>query len=314
MSLPLARLRVEHRERLRVVEAPAQLGEDVLRVQQPRIDALRREVARADHEDLGRLRARRRGLVRSDAVEEAPEGPGQRVVVLAPIDLGHEAPAAPQTAREAALEREERNLVLDEGVFRVGRADVRRAVAQHAVDVAARAALVVVVAKPGERLLGLPSHHRVRLIQRDVAHDRPDVGDGPDRQQVDRDDGGAVAGRLGGDLRPAAGRRAEVQDHARPRRDEVELLVDVRQLKGRARPVALLLGEHVPLVVPVDLFLLLEAEAHRCTCARGGAASNWSGGPRALSLQARESWCSKSVVIDQFRPGKLLELKQWAKY
>ena len=279
LALLLARLRVEHAERLRVVQTAAELAEDVLRVQELRVDLLGREVARAHHEDLRGLRARRRGLRRADALEQAPEGPRQRVVVLAAVDLRDEGPAAAQTALDAALERQQRDLVLDEGVLVVGRADVRRAVAKHDVDVAARAALAVVVAELGEGLPRLALHVLVRRVHGDVADDGPHVRDRPDGKQVDGDDGRAAARGLGRDLGPAAGRRAEVEDDARLRADDVELLVDVRELEGRARPVALLLGEHVPLVVAVHVLALLQARRH----GRGSGAAR---GTRATRREA----------------------------
>ncbi len=65
----------------------------MLGVEELGVELVRRLVALADDEDLGRLHARRVRLGRVDALEELLQHPHQRLVVLGAEDLGHE-PAA----------------------------------------------------------------------------------------------------------------------------------------------------------------------------------------------------------------------------
>jgi hypothetical protein len=78
-----------------------------------------------------------------------------------------------------------------------------------------------------------------------------DAGDRLDAVDVDRHDGALPFGgahALGGDLRPASGRRAEI-DHRRAGLEKSEPVVDLGQLEGRARAVALAFGfGHVGIV------------------------------------------------------------------
>ena len=230
LPLLLAELGVQHVERRRGLLRV--LTEDVLRVEQARVDRVGRAVVLAHHEDLGRLAARRRRLRRVDLLEELLEDPHERVVVLRAVDLGDERAALAEVVGRAA-QRRERDLVLHVRVLHEGRADVRRAVAQHEVGLDA---------------VQLAPQHRAALGARDVRDQRAHVPDRSDREQVHGEDGRVERQRLRDDLRPAAGRGAQVDHDARAVEDAV-LLVDLRELERRARPEALLLREQVVAVV-----------------------------------------------------------------
>lgn len=64
-----------------------------------------------------------------------------------------------------------------------------------------------------------------------IALDEGDVGNGLHGEEVKGDDGAA---ELGGDLRPAAGGGAEIEDEAG---EDGMLLVDLEELEGSARAV-----------------------------------------------------------------------------
>jgi len=119
-----------------------------------------------------------------------------------------------------------------------------------------------------------------------VRHARAGPGRLPHRRhllQVDCDDldlglpscvGGAAARE---DLRPRPGRRAQVHC-ARDAREEVELVVELKQLERRARPPALFLGLAV-----VDVALVLGVLACRAARQRLKA--------RGQQLKARVAGC-----------------------
>ena len=84
----------------------------------------------------------------------------------------------------------------------------------------------------------------------DVFHQGGGTADGADGEEVEAEDEG-TGGRAGdGDLKPAAGGGAEVE-HAAGAVEEPELVVELEELEGGARAVALLLGEMVELVQPL---------------------------------------------------------------
>jgi hypothetical protein len=161
-----------------------------------------------------------------------------------PLSLPHH-PIHPKRTRSEVLrraaERGQRDLVLHEGVLVVGRPDVGRAVAEHHVRVRVGA--------------HLPLDGRAALGGGDVVHQGLDVRDGADGEEVHPEDDAVGRHVLGSHLAPPPGGRAQVDADARAG-EEVVLAVDLDELEGGARAVALLLGQVVVLVAVVPLLAL----------------------------------------------------------
>ena len=227
------------------------LLEGELGVEQAGIDLVGGQVRLADDKDLGTLLARAGGLERLDLFEELVEDPHEGVVVRRAEHLRDEGATGAQELG-GKLARHEDELGLPVRVLAPGAADVGCAVVQHDVGLAS-----VEVALEDGPALAAENVTTSKLVVGDDTRNRAD------RQEVEPNDLRPLGHVLGGNLAPAAGRGAEVEEDAGPL-EEAELFVQLGELERGARAVPLGLGQLVPLVIAVGLLAALGLFAHGC--------------------------------------------------
>jgi hypothetical protein len=205
--------------------------EDLVGVQEPGVDVLRRLELLADNERLGGNVTRGGGLRSLDLLEELVENPKERVVVLGAEDLGDKS-ASRTEELNSKLEGAEDEPRLGVSVLLPGGTHVGRTIVHANVQLPA----LEILAEEGAAVLG-----------RDIGHVRLVAGDRLDGVEVDTDDEGADGHGLNGDLSPTTRGSAEIKKAAGVA-EEAILVVQVNQLEGGAGAVSMFLGKMVVLV------------------------------------------------------------------
>ena len=217
---PLLVLRTQQRVRTLYLLLLRKVREDILGVEQPRVNLARRLVPLAHHEDLRRRVPARRRLGRLHLLVQLLQRVYQRRVVLRAEHFGHERAPGRENVRRHARGLEHQ-LGLRVRFARPGASDVWRTVTQHNIDQFAFRLL----------LDEMPA-----LLRRDIADEGLDAADGFDGKQVDRHDGRAHRTRLRSHLGPSSRRSAQIDDGT-CRREEVILPVELDELERRSRPI-----------------------------------------------------------------------------
>ena len=183
--------------------------------------------ARRQHVELGGIRTARRRLDMLDGGKIALERGEQRAFGAALQHLGEEGAALRQHVA---------------GKFRRGFGE------RHDPDVIGLAVPAGIRRHVGQNHIGGTGEQRLERVGRlrieKIKLEKFDAGNALHGENVDGDDAPPPplrANALGRDLTPAAGRGAEI-DHARALFKETKSIVDLRELEGRARAIALTLG------------------------------------------------------------------------